>query len=451
MKLSENELGRLLDDALHSSDAPGAALGVLEGNRNAVAASGLANAATGAKATPETVFQIGSVTKAFTATLAMQLVDAGKLSLSDTLAECLPELAIADTSPANKITINHLLAHTSGLDGDRLVDTGRGDDYLARFVEQCRNPGMVHDPGAMFSYCNAGYILLGRIIEKLAGGCFDDILAERLLAPLGTVNGSTLPEKLMLERVAAGHAEQGGALVTLPIWPRSNTPSGSRLALTAFELLAFAQMHLARGASPNCETLLSAESTALMQAEHTAVFPNNRYSAWGMGWMRFDFGGEAIFGHDGGVAGSSSFLRILPERNAAIVLFVNGPGYRELYRSTVDTLLREITGTDHSRPELQPLTKATFDLAPYAGHYARQGLEAIVAPDGDSLSLHLGGEYGDPDSQPFKIAPVTSSLFVGLMPSLGVQIPVGFVDLDGAGRPSHIHVLDRAYPRRIEP
>ena len=119
---------------------PGASLGILrlgrEGREDEViaAAYGYANFPAKIEATTDTLFQIGSMSKVWTATLAMQLVDEGKLDLDAPVAEVLPELRLADAEVAKTVTMRHLLAHISGIDGDVFTDTGRGDDCLEKYV-----------------------------------------------------------------------------------------------------------------------------------------------------------------------------------------------------------------------------------------------------------------------------------------------------------------------------
>ncbi len=109
------------------------------------------------------------MSKVWTATLAMQLVDEGKLDLDAPVADVLPELRLADAEVAKTVTMRHLLNHTSGIDGDVFTDTGRGDDCVEKYVALLSEQKQNHPLGATWSYCNAGFVLAGRVIEKLTG------------------------------------------------------------------------------------------------------------------------------------------------------------------------------------------------------------------------------------------------------------------------------------------
>ena len=119
---------------------PGAQLGILrlagEGadDELVTVASGILNVDTGVATTTDSLFQIGSISKVWTATVAMQLVDEGLLDLDAPVVEVLPELRLADPDVTKQVTLRHLLTHTSGIDGDVFTDTGRGDDCLEKYV-----------------------------------------------------------------------------------------------------------------------------------------------------------------------------------------------------------------------------------------------------------------------------------------------------------------------------
>ncbi len=140
---------------------------------------------TGVEATADALFQIGSITKVWTATLVMQLVDEGRIELDAPVRRYLPGFRVADEAVSDAVTIRHLLTHTSGIDGDHFADTGRGDDALERYVESCAELPQVHPLGATYSYCNTGYTVLGRVLELVADTVWDDLLRTRLVQPLG--------------------------------------------------------------------------------------------------------------------------------------------------------------------------------------------------------------------------------------------------------------------------
>src|SRR4051795_7248137 len=208
---------------------PGATLAILDGDEVGEAAYGVLNIRTGVEVTPDALFQIGSITKVWTATLVMQLVDEGKLDLDAPVVTYLPDFKVADAEVTRTVTTRHLLAHTSGIDGDMFLDTGRGDDCVERYVAACADLGQNHTLGATMSYCNSGYVVLGRLVEVLRGKSWDEVLRERMFAPLGLTSAGTLPEEALLHRAATGHVQPPGEQQQVaPVWGifRSAGPAG---------------------------------------------------------------------------------------------------------------------------------------------------------------------------------------------------------------------------------
>ena len=163
---------------------PGAPLGILRVGDDATSWSrprtACSTSAPASRSDTDSVFQIGSITKVWTATVVMQLVDEGLLDLDAPVVEVLPELRLADPDVTKQVTMRHLLTHTSGIDGDVFTDTGRGDDCLEKYVGLLGEAAQNHPLGATWSYCNSGFSLLGRVIEKLTGQTWDEALRDRL-------------------------------------------------------------------------------------------------------------------------------------------------------------------------------------------------------------------------------------------------------------------------------
>jgi hypothetical protein len=151
-----------LNELATEANVPGAALGIWSDGQEILAAHGVLNAATQVPVTTDSVFQVGSITKVWTATMIMQLVDEGLLSLDTTVSEVLPGARLGTADVGGQVTVLHLLTHTSGIDGDIFTDTGRGDDCVERYVGLLAEVPSVFAPGATYSYCNSGYVLLGQ-------------------------------------------------------------------------------------------------------------------------------------------------------------------------------------------------------------------------------------------------------------------------------------------------
>jgi CubicO group peptidase (beta-lactamase class C family) len=275
---------------------PGAQLGILRissGTRDELvtAAHGVLNIETGVPVTTDSLFQIGSISKVWTATVAMQLVDEGLLELDAPIVEVLPELRLSDPAVTKTVTLRHLLNHTSGIDGDVFTDTGRGDDCLEKYVDLLVDAGQNHPLGATWSYCNSGYSLIGRLIEKVTDTTWDQAMRDRLFTPLGLTDTITLPEEALLRSSATGHLEHEGQQTVAPVWqlPRSLGPAGL-ITATAADVLAFARLHMVGGLGADGTRLLSQDSAAAMAA-HQADLPDKLVLGDSWGWAGSGSGG----------------------------------------------------------------------------------------------------------------------------------------------------------------
>src|SRR5580704_18376607 len=169
-----------LHELAEPTSVTGAVLGIWADGQEILVAYGMLNAATRVPVTTDSLFQVGSITKLWTASMIMQLIDEGRLSLDTTVAGVLPGVQLGAKDIGGQVTVAHLLTHTSGIDGDIFTDTGRGDDCVERYVGLLDRASSVFPPGSAYSYCNSGWVVLGRMIEVIDGRSWDAALAERL-------------------------------------------------------------------------------------------------------------------------------------------------------------------------------------------------------------------------------------------------------------------------------
>jgi CubicO group peptidase (beta-lactamase class C family) len=321
----------------------GATLGIWCDGQEVLAAHGVLNSATRVPVTPDSLFQIGSITKIWTATMIMQLIEEGLLSLDTTVADVLPGTRLGRSDVGGQVTVRHLLTHTSGIDGDIFTDTGRGDECVQRYVEELAAAPSTFPVGAAYSYCNSGYVLLGRIIEVLDGQSWDESLRDRLIGPLALTRTVTLPEEAILHRAAVGHDRTGDPV---KVWglPRSVGPAGL-ITSTAGDLLTFARLHLAGGILPDGKRILSEASVSAMR-EPRAAIPDFAVpgAAIGLGWRLGSWGGRGVFGHDGDTVGQSAYLRIDPEARLAVCLLTNAAESESLFRELFDEVFGDLAG-----------------------------------------------------------------------------------------------------------
>jgi CubicO group peptidase (beta-lactamase class C family) len=385
-----------LDTLARTYDVPGAAFGVLRIDADGPAdrlelATGVLHLGTGVAVTPDALFQVGSITKVWTTTLVMRLVQEGVLDLDAPVRDRLPEFAIADERAGAAITLRQLLCHASGFDGDTFIDTGRGDDCLAAYVSTLRANRQLFPPGTAWSYNNAAFVVAGRLVEAVTGSTWDAALRERVVEPLGLLQTVTLPEEVLLHRAALGHIEDAeGRPVPAPVWalPRSGGPAGL-ICSTVADQLAFAAAHLRGGALADGGSLLSPESAREMAAEQQTRVDTTDHedaSSWGLGWARGSWDGTPVIGHDGNTIGQSAYLRLFPGHGVATVLLTNGGEAGLLHRQLVGELLAELVGITVPRP-VSPGRSAPEPADGMVGIWAQASARLDVRRDGDQLVL----------------------------------------------------------------
>jgi CubicO group peptidase (beta-lactamase class C family) len=389
------ELPNLLRRAIKRHQVPGASLAILRNSRIiATAAAGLTSLETRVPVTKDTVFQIGSITKPFTATLAMQLVDEGLLDLDTPVQHYLPGFRVADLEVSRRVTPRHFLSHQSGIDGDFFVDAGRGDDNVERIVAMATMVPSLFPIGTKLSYCNLGFAVLGRVIEVLTGKSWDMVLKDRIFESLEMNHAFSQPEQAIRFSCAIGHVpgQKKGTwqASVVPYLSLGQKAAGSTPSMTAVDLLGFARMHLDGGRNRHGEKVLTAGSVKAMQRRQIRAtkYTPHCITGWGLGWMLFEWNGHKLYGHDGGTIGQNAFLRILPEKGLAVALLTNGGDTAALFEEVFGPIFKSLGRvTLPDLPEASP--DIDVDLSPLAASYQNlnQVLEFTVR--GGALTLGI--------------------------------------------------------------
>ena len=456
------DLQRSLARLILEHGAPGASVAVAIGDETLAAAAGVVNRRTGVAASPDSVFQIQSITKIWTATLVMQLVDEGLVDLDDPIGNHLPGFRTADPDAGERITIRHLLTHTGGFEGDTWAATTTGDDALQRLVEDVISEApQIEPPGARYSYCSAGMAVLGRLIEVKRGLPFATALRVHLADPLGIKEIAFNADEALGFNTAIGHLQYDGRGVQpLPVWatmPASNPAAGNQLAMSAPALLSFARMHLADGRGPGGERMLSAASAAATRAGTVAIPASPLVSKEvGLGWEVYHSG--AVVGHGGGALGVNAMLLLVPGHRTAVVLLTNGGDFRSLLRDLVDPWIEKAAnvtvwpaGPVVGRPE------PSAETGRFVGVYGARNTRVVVqaAENGLEVSITSTDEAADMleragiPSNPSVTAlrQVAGGLFAAVTPDGRADRYTQFLDGHPEGPDRFIHMGGRSLPR----
>ena len=364
-----------LDRLTTEMDVPGVSVALACGPHVVEATSGVVNTRTGIPVTPDALFQIQSITKIFTATLVMQLLDDGLVKLEEPVQTYLPEFHTTDAGASERITVRHLLTHTGGFEGDLWQPTTTGPDALDRFVRDLVSQARQYSaPGRYFSYCNAGYGTLGCLVEVLRGAPYEQALRHHLTDPLGIEELAFSAEQALAFCTAIGHVRPTPSAPLHPtrrwsLTPPSNPAAGNQLAMSARGLLSLGRLFLTRGTAPDGARLLSSEAATLMlqpQLQHRPAVSAPSFQ--GLGW-RLPRPGLAE--HGGGMPGVAALLAIAPDQDLAAVVLTNSDDGARLARRLLDPLFADLAQVAPASPVPTPEVGArVLNAEPFLGRYS---------------------------------------------------------------------------------
>lgn len=402
------ELEEKLAQTARSHNVPGAAVGIRRGDEEQYAYYGVTSIENPLPVDDKTVFQIGSTTKTYTATAAMRLVEQGRLDLDATVRTYVPELKLEDESVAEQVTVRQLFNHTAGWAGDHFLDTGFGDDALARYVESMAGLEQRSPLGTIASYNNASLCLAGRVIEKVTQTTYEAALRDLVLDPLGLKDSLFYPWDVMTRRFASGHVEQKEELQVARPWhlPRNANPAGG-LVCTARDQVRYASFHLGDGIVGGGR-VLSRASLDLMKQATFSLEGGSLGDEVGISWLLRKVQGVQLVGHGGGTHGQQSSFDMVPEHHFAIAVLTNSDSGSTLHRELVRWALEAYLGIEDRDPT--PLDLSEAELGEYAGTYRSEHGTLTLVVEGDRLVgtisyseealAHMRAVFGDQDPEP---------------------------------------------------
>lgn len=385
--LADAELEEFLASECARLSVPGAAVGIVHGANDVAATFGVTNVDHSLPVDVDTLFMIGSTTKTFTATAMMTLVAAGVVALDDPVVKHLPELELKDRAAREEVTVGQLFDHSAGWRGDVEVSTGWGDDALARaLTEYVTAVPQIFPPGTMVSYNNLSLVIAGRVIEKLTGRSYEEVVKERLLDPLGMTNTFMLPWDVVTRNVATGHVISGATATPAYIWPmtRAIGPAGGATS-SVRDQMRYARFHLdgtAAGAPPldNATRLLMQQPRVQLPSALTGV---------GMSWLLNDTAGLRMVSHGGNCSNLfvSSF-DLAPDERFGVTVLTNSAGGGALGSSITKWAL------EHYLDRATAVTGPTLPLTPdsaeeYVGVYDADQWDLDVTTSGGRLFVQM--------------------------------------------------------------
>ncbi len=401
-----DDIAFLVEKQMAEHRVPGVALGILNGSELGVRTFGVTSLDDPQPITPDTLLTIASISKTFTATAIMRLVEAGKIDLRAPVRTYLPDFRVQDDAATREVAIWHLLTHTPGWEG-QLSTRDLGTESLADFanVTMPTLPQLAA-PGAVWSYNNAGFTLAGRVIEVVTGQTIHDALRDLVFAPLGLTRTFTRLADVLTYPVALGHRERDGRTEVIRPFQTTSSATAGGLLTSINNLMAYARFHLGDGTAPDGSRFLTRASLDLMKTSHAPK--NGTGDSMGLGWHLRPVGGVLTAAHGGTLNGHCLHIQLVPARNLAFaILTTHSDGWR-LVQAVEHAILSRYANlaltpnqaighrgvneamTFHSKPlATQP------DLDQYVGTYVRTPLGSTeVRRTADGLVVGSGGGRG---------------------------------------------------------
>jgi D-alanyl-D-alanine carboxypeptidase len=398
-----SKLAAFVEQHMQGANTPGVSLALT--SREALlhlSTHGFADVASRAPVKPDDLFEIGSISKSFTAMALLQLYEAGQLDLHAPVTRYLPWFHVpSDHEP---ITLHHLLSHTAGIIRGTDFSTDAHYEVWALRYTQATTP-----PGTHFYYSNVGYKALGLVLEEVLGQSYGAIIQEQILDPLGMDATEPVITHDTRKRLAVGYesfyddrpAHRGHPLIPAT-WLETGTADGS-IAATAADMAAYVRLLLNRGRGSG-QRILPEPSFRLM-TQHVIELPeeDEEYGdSYGYGLNMGEEDGHTIIGHDGGMVGFYASLLADLDDGLGVVVLTNGPGEPNKIAQFALKLLRAAY-YDQELPALPPAPEPTRinSATDFAGEYRGEsgafalsslGEQLVMDYGGDRLSLELCGE-----------------------------------------------------------
>lgn len=356
-------------------------------------AFGMANLELNVKMVPENVFEIGSITKQFTAVAILMLMEQGKLSLDDEITRYLADYP----THGHKITIHHLLTHTSGIrsytDMANFRKEARTDMTPLELIDVFKNEPMDFNPGTTWHYNNSGYILLGYIIEEVSGKSYASFVQENIFDTLGMTHSYYGNKSDLIPNRASGYQPNEDGFQNADYLSMTLPYAAGSLMSTVDDLLIWSQ-------AIHNNTLISAASKA--KAFTNYKLNNGDPTNYGYGWQPNEISDIPSIEHGGGIFGYTTMGVYIPSENVYVAVLTNSSG-----NSPTDVALKmaaEVIGKPMVDPV--PVEVSLTDLQKWVGTYAYEDgvLRFITEKEGSLFSQREG-------STVLKLIPTSKNTF----------------------------------------
>ncbi len=379
------DIAARIDAALAASykpDAPGVTVIVVKDGRTVLRkAYGMADVARKVALAPDTPMRLGSITKQFTSTAILMLVDEGKVKLDDPITAYLPDYP----THGKRITVEHLLTHTSGI----VSYTGKPgyvkamdkDLTVAQMIDAFKDDPLEFDPGSRYKYNNSGYFLLGAIVEKVSGMRYDEFVAQKIFVPLGMTRTAYEGHARDKAVQAIGYSAAKGGFAPSAALSMTQPYAAGSIVSTVDDLATW-------DAAVSSGKLLKAASWQRAFTPYTLA--GGKRTGYGYGWQVSTMQGVPMIGHGGGINGFNTFAVRLPSEHVYVAVLSNSDS--GLVRAEDAAFRAAAVAIGKPFPDFKAVALPPSALDAWSGVYRTEdGIRRTLRREGERFVLQREG------------------------------------------------------------
>ena len=376
-------------------DVPGVAIGIWHKGKEYAEGFGITSVEHPLPVTADTLFQTGSISKTFTGTMVMKLVEDGKVSLDAPVKRYIKDFRLKDKDVTEKVTVRHLLTHMGGWVGDYFNDFGNSDDALDKMVKDIAKLPQVQPLGTIWSYNNTGFNVASHIIEIVTQKPYEQASQEMLFDPLGLKMSFFYPSDLLFtHRFVVGHQKVKDKVQVARPWAIGRAGNGvGGVISTVRDLLKYARFHMSDGK----KNVISGKSLKAMRVQQADAGPRG---GMGITWFIRKVGDLKMYGHGGATNGQQAYFFFIPETDFACAILTNSDDGGIITAGITNYALDLYFDVKPRLPK--PIQKPANELKEFVGRY-QIGTECFdLKVKGKHLIYHhipLGG-FPTPDTPP---------------------------------------------------
>lgn len=440
------KIARKIISEMKRLQVPGVAIGIWHKGKEYAEGFGITSVEHPLPVTADTLFQTGSISKTFTGTLIMQLVEQGKVKLDEPVRTYIKDLKLSDTRVTRNVTVRQLLTHMGGWVGDYFNDFGNGEDALDKMVKDLAKLPQIHPLGKIWSYNNTGFNIASRMIEIVTGKPYEQAVQEMLFDPLELKMSFFYPSDLFFtHRFVVGHQKVKGKIQVARPWAIGRASNGVGGVLsTVRDLLKYARFHMSNGK----KNIITGKSLKAMRAPQADAGPRG---LMGITWFIRKVGDVTLYAHGGATNGQQAYLFFIPDKDFACAILTNSDDGGIITAGITNYALELYFNAKANLPK--PIEKPASELKEYTGKYLI-GIECFdLKVKGGHLIYHhipLGG-FPTPDTPPGPAMPRMRFSFYEKDKVIGLDEPykdaLGDFIRDEKGRLQFFRIGGRAHKK----